>query len=143
MQTSGPIQVLGVGFDGDARFEGAIGDELERLERDGLVHVVAVLFIHKDAATGELQALDLQADAAGEVTDLLGSNGGDQEPNVLLDALGLGLDDVQEMAHNLEPGASAGLLLMEHVWARGLHDAIRATHGTPFLQGYVAPQAAA
>jgi hypothetical protein len=30
---------------------------------------------------------------------------------------------------------------MEHLWARGLHDAIRATSGTPFLEGFLSREA--
>lgn len=138
MQTTrGPIEVLGVDFDDQARFEGAIADELDRLERTGVAHVVAVLFVHKDASTDELEVLNVQADAAGEVTDALAEAGGDRTPGVMLSALGLTIDDVRDMAADLAPGASAGFVLLEHVWARGLHDAIRATHGTPFLQGFL------
>jgi hypothetical protein len=140
--TSGPIEVLGVEFSGQARFEGAIADELARLEADGLVRILALLFVRKDAATGELEALDLEADADGEVTDVLGAGDSGAEPSVLLATLGLSRADIQEMAADLAPGAAAGLVLMEHLWARGLHDAIRATHGTPFLQGFVNREAA-
>lgn len=140
MQTTrGPVEVLGISFDDQARFEGAIADELDRLESTGVVHVIAVLFVHKDAASGELEVLNVQADAAGDVTDALG-NGDARTPGVLLTALGLTMDQVEEMAAALEPGASAGFALLEHLWARGLHDAIRATHGTPFLQGYLSAQ---
>src|SRR4051794_27060707 len=69
--TSAPIQVLGVEFEGDARFDGTIAAELERLERDGIVRVLGLLFVHKDAGTGAIEALNLQADAQGEVTDVL------------------------------------------------------------------------
>jgi hypothetical protein len=138
---SGPIEVLGVEFDGQARFEGAIADELARLEADGLVRILALLFVHKDASTGELEALDLEADADGEVTDVLGAGDSGAEPSVLLATLGLSRADIQEMAADLAPGAAAGLVLMEHLWARGLHDAIRATSGTPFLEGFLGREA--
>jgi hypothetical protein len=139
--TSGPIEVLGVEFDGAGRFEGAIADELARLEAEGIVRIVALLFVRKDASTGELQALDLEADADGEVTDVLAADGPGAERSVLLAALGLSRADIQDMAAELEPGAAAGIVLMEHLWARGLRDAIRATHGTPFLDGFLTLEA--
>jgi hypothetical protein len=138
--TSGPIEVLGVEFDGDARFEGQIAGELERLERDSLVKVLAVLFVRKDATTGELEALDLETAEDGEVTDVLAGDAAAAEHSTLLSALGLSLDDVYQMAADLDAGTSAGLILMEHLWARGLHEAIRDTHGTPFLQGFLMRQ---
>lgn len=138
--TSGPIEVLGVEFDGDARFEGRIAGELERLEADGTVRILALLFVHKDARTGELEALDLEAGPDGEVTDLLAGDGAAGERSVLLNALGLSLADVQDMAAGLDAGNSAGLILMEHLWARTLHEALRDTHGTPFLQGFLMRQ---
>jgi hypothetical protein len=59
---------------------------------------------------------------------------------MLLNALGLSLADVQDMAAGLDAGNSAGLILMEHLWARTLHEALRDTHGTPFLQGFLMRQ---
>jgi hypothetical protein len=135
--SSGPIEVLGVEFDGDARFEGRIAGELERLERESLVRILAVLLVHKDAASGRLEVLDLEAGAGGEVTDLLAGDRSAAEHSTLLDALGLSLDDVHQMAADLDAGTSAGFILLEHTWARELHEAIRDTHGTPFLQGFL------
>ena len=131
--TSGPIEVLGVEFDGQARFEGRIADELDRLESESLVKIIAVLFVRKDPATGEIEAIELEAGADGEPTDVLAGNGDSR----LLDALGLTQEDVRAMAADLEPGSAAGMVVMEHLWARGLHDAIRDTHGTPFLHGFL------
>jgi hypothetical protein len=138
----GPIEVIGVEFDSDGRFDGRIAAELERLETESLVKIIALLFVHRDAATGQLEALDLQADADGNVTDLLAGDAEAARHSELLTALDLDLEDLRETAANLPPGTSAGFLLMEHLWARGLHDAIRATHGTPFLQGFVNREAA-
>src|SRR3954466_12759955 len=139
---SGPIEVIGVEFDSDGRFDGRIADELERLETASLVKIIALLLVHRDAASGEVEALDLQADADGNVTDLLAGDAETARHSELLTALGLDLDALRETAANLPPGSSAGFLLMEHLWARGLHEAIRATHGTPFLQAFVNREAA-
>jgi hypothetical protein len=43
--------------------------------------------------------------------------------------------DVDEVAGALEPGHAAGLLLIEHVWARELEDAVTATGGAILQQG--------
>jgi hypothetical protein len=140
--TSGPIEVLGVEFDGRARFEGRIADELDRLQRESCVRVLAVLFVHK-GRPGEFEALDLETGAGDEFTDVFAGNGGAAAHSRVLDTLGLSLDDVHEMAEDLQPGTSAGVILMEHLWARELHEAIRGIHGTPFLQGFLTRDAAA
>ena len=40
----------------------------------------------------------------------------------------------------LEPGSSAGFLLIEHVWARELKRAIRQTGGFPLGEGFLTPE---
>jgi hypothetical protein len=47
------------------------------------------------------------------------------------------------MAASLEPGTSAGFLLVEHVWARDLKRAIRQTGGVPIGEGFLTPEAIA
>ena len=47
------------------------------------------------------------------------------------------------MAASLEPGTSAGFLLIEHVWARDLKRAIRQTGGFPLGEGFLTPEAVA
>ena len=50
---------------------------------------------------------------------------------------------MQEMAASLEPGNSAGFLLVEHVWARDLKSAIRDAGGFPLGDGFLTPEALA
>jgi len=50
--------------------------------------------------------------------------------------------DVDEVAGALEPGQAAGLLLVEHVWARDLAAAISATGGSILQHGLLAPDQA-
>ena len=61
-QDIGPVQLLAVGFDPDARFEGRIMDELENLERHETIRILDLLFVGKDAETGDLLALDYQGE---------------------------------------------------------------------------------
>ena len=56
-QNIGPVQLLAVGFDPDARFEGRILDELASLERHETIRILDLLFVGKDAETGDLLAL--------------------------------------------------------------------------------------
>ena len=43
----------------------------------------------------------------------------------------------------LDPGTSAGFIIFEHVWARGLKQAIADTDGVPFAEGFLTPEAVA
>jgi hypothetical protein len=53
-QEIGPVQMLAIGFDPDARFEGRIMDELANLERHETIRILDLLFVEKDAETGDL-----------------------------------------------------------------------------------------
>ena len=47
------------------------------------------------------------------------------------------------MAASLHPGDSAGFLLVEHVWARGLKWAVCDAGGFPLRDGFLTPEALA
>src|SRR5215216_4879386 len=66
-QNIGPVQLLAVGFDPDARFEGRIMDELANLERHETIRILDLLFVGKDAETGDLLALDYQGEELGAI----------------------------------------------------------------------------
>src|SRR5918994_717643 len=106
----GPVQLVAIGFAPEAKFEGRVMDELSRLERHETIRILDLLFVHKDAQTGDLLALDYQG---------------------------------EELAASLDPGSSAGFLLIEHVWARNLKRAIRDAGGFPLGEGFLTPEAIA
>ena len=143
---TGPVQILAVGFREGARFEGRIAEQIELLEESNTIRVLDFVFLHRDEATGALVRVDYE-DAGGEsrVTALLegsGSNGGD----VPIDGTGafrLTQDDIRDVAEALDPGTSAGFIIFEHVWARGLKQAIVDTDGVPFAEGFLTPEAVA
>jgi hypothetical protein len=146
----GPVQLLAVGFGPEANFEGRIMDELSRLERQETIRILDLLFVHKDVETGDLLALDYQGEELGAIVGaLLGfefEGEGDlpaQPQEVESYAFGLSQGEVQEIAASLDPGNSAGFLLIEHVWARKLKQAIRETGGFPLGEGFLTPEALA
>ncbi len=144
----GPVQMLAIGFDADARFEGRIIDELERLESHESIRVLDLLFVGKDAETGDLLALDYQGEELGAIVGaLLGFEFEDdgERPNGTSEgiqghAFGLSQTEIQEIAASLKPGHSAGFLLVEHVWARDLKGAIRDAGGFPLGEGFLTPE---
>jgi uncharacterized membrane protein len=144
----GPVQLVAIGFPPDAEFEGHIMDELERLESHESIRILDLLFVGKDAETGDLLALDYQGEDLGAIVGaLLGFEfeddgeleGGSTEGS----AFGLSQSEIHDMAASLRPGTSAGFVLIEHVWARDLKNAIRDAGGFPLGEGFLTPEALA
>jgi uncharacterized membrane protein len=157
MKEIGPVQLLAIGFGPGAEFEGKIMDELGKLERKETIRILDLLFVHKDAETGDLLALDYQGEELGAIIGALlgfefegdeqaaGSTpaGSTEEEKIESHAFGLSQRNIEELAASLDPGSSAGFLLVEHVWARDLKRAIRQTGGFPLGEGFLTPEAVA
>jgi uncharacterized membrane protein len=144
----GPVQLVAIGFAPEANFEGRIMDELSRLERHETIRILDLLFVHKDAQTGDLLALDFQGEGLGAIVGaLLGFEFEGDLPSdtqeVQSHAFGLSQREIEEIAASLDPGSSAGFLLIEHVWARNLKRAIRDAGGFPLGEGFLTPEALA
>lgn len=153
----GPIQMLVIGFDKDADYQGLILDELDRLTMRGLIRVIDMKFLMKDEQ-GDLIALE-QSNLTDEeaiefgvvIGGLIGLGEGGLEgaaAGAEAGALaasersyGMSADDIAEVASNLEAGEAVGMLLFEHAWAARLKHAIRTTGGYPIAQGFLTPEA--
>lgn len=149
----GPIQMIIVGFDEDADYQGLILDELERLSCRGLIRVIDLKFFFKET-NDQLLSLELTeltdteiAEYGAVINGLLGLSAlhSEQAHTDALDAydhsFGLTPDDIKRIASELEPGEAVGMLLFEHVWAARLKQAIRLTGGYPIAQGLLTPEA--
>ena len=147
----GPVQLVAIGFPPDAEFEGRIMAELERLESHETIRILDLLFVGKDAETGDLLALDYQGEDLGAIVGaLLGfefEDDGELEDGSAEGtgghAFGLSQTEIRDIAGSLHPGDSAGFLLIEHVWARDLKGAIREAGGFPLGEGFLTPEALA
>jgi uncharacterized membrane protein len=147
----GPVQLVTIGFPPEANFEGKIMDELAKLERHKTIRILDLLFVGKDAETGDLLALDYQGEELGAIVGaLLGFEfeDDDERPTgasqgIQGHAFGLSQGEMQKIAASLHPGNSAGFLLIEHVWARDLKGAIRDAGGFPLGEGFLTPEALA
>ena len=119
MASMGPVEYVVIGFPGN-RFKGEIVPEVAELVDNGVVRIIDVAFIKKDAAGNvtmfEYDALD-DVLAFG-FADVDGEAGG-----VLND------EDLQLAAETLEPDSSAALIVWEHRWAARVAQAIRAAGG--------------
>lgn len=146
----GPVQLMQVGFDPGANFEGRIADELARLEKERTIRVLDLLFVAKDPDSGELVVLEHQEEKMGAVVGaLLGLKLDEDESSDTAAAgeadhsFGFTSSEIEEMGASLPPGGSAGLLLIEHVWARGLKRAIRDAGGHSLGESFLTPETVA
>jgi uncharacterized membrane protein len=147
----GPVQLVAIGFAPEANLKGRIMDELAELERHETIRILDLLFVGKDAETGDLITLDYQGEVLGSIVGaLLGfefEGNGEQltesSQGIQGHAFGLSQREIQDIAASLAPGSSASFLLIEHVWARDLKRAIRDTGGFPLGEGFLTPEALA
>jgi hypothetical protein len=148
MTDIGPVQLLAIGFGPEAEYRGQIMDELERLEGQSLIRVLDLLFVGQDADTGELVALDYQGDDLGALVGLLlGFPFADAtvaEPVVVrapagtgTGSVGLSRPQLEELVRTAPPDSAIGIVLLEHVWAKGLKTAIRQAGGVPMFEGFL------
>jgi uncharacterized membrane protein len=145
-----PVQLMQVGFDPGAKFEGRIADELARLEKERTIRVLDLLFVAKDTDSEELVVLEHQEEKMGAIAGaLLGLNlDGDDSSDAAPEgkderSFGFTSSEIEEMGASLPSGGSAGLVLIEHVWARGLKRAIRDAGGTSLGESFLTPETVA
>jgi uncharacterized membrane protein len=144
----GPVQLISVGFEPEANFEGRIVDELAALEKERTIRVLDLLFIARDTNSDEIVVVEHQGTESmgGIVGALLGFQFDDEvesQPGAASPddhAFGFTQADIEQMGAGLEPGGSAGLLLIEHVWARGLRKAVRDAGGRLLGEGFLTPE---
>jgi uncharacterized membrane protein len=139
----GPVQLMLLGFEPGAKFEGRIADELARLEKDRTIRLLDLLFIAKDTDSDELVVLEHQEETMGPVAGaLLGLrlDGDHSDPD---HSFGFTRAEIDEIGASLPPGGSAGLMLVEHVWARGLKRAIRDAGGRSLGDSFLTPETVA
>jgi hypothetical protein len=123
----GPVEYLILGFPGN-NFTGQIVPELAKLLDSGLVRIIDLTFITKDAA-GRVDVVEYDA-----VEELAAFAGLDAEVGgILTDA------DIAHAAMSLEPNTSAALLIWEDTWATPFAEAVRNANGV-ILEGARIPR---
>ena len=142
MTEIGPVQLISLGFEPGGNFEGRIADELARLESDRTIRILDLLFVARDTDSDELVVLEHQEESMGAIVGaLLGVRleGAEEQEH----SFGFTQGEIAEMAAGLEPGGAAGLLLVEHVWARDLKRAVRDAGGRMLGESFLTPETVA
>jgi len=128
--TLGPLEYLVIGFDGN-RFDGSIAREVEKVIDKGIIRLVDVVFVTRDA------------DGAAVVVEL--SNTDDPRfasfAPLLAEMKALFTpEDLEDIADSLPLGTSGLVLLFEHRWAEDLKGAIAEAGGFLVTRAVVAPE---
>jgi hypothetical protein len=127
----GPVDWLVVEFPG-SRFNGEIAPALDDLVERGIIRVLDVLVLKKDA-DGSLEAFEL--------ADLDESEIGQLRAYEAELAMLLGEDDVAAVAGAIEPGSAAACIVYENTWAAPFASAMRRAGGQLVADGRIPVQA--
>lgn len=128
----GPIDYIIVGFEGN-KFNGSILKALSEALDKGIIGLVDMAMITKNEK-GEVSAFNI-ADLGDTVAvDFVEKH----MPAVKL----IDQTDIDEMADLLENNTSAGLLIVEQLWAKPLKKAIIDANGVLVAEGRIHPEAA-
>lgn len=117
----GPIDYIIVGFEGN-QFDGSIMQAVAEAEASGAIALVAMKAITKDA-DGNVAALEVTGvnyPDTGMVTE----------------------EDLNEVADLIENNSTAGLLVVEQLWAKPLKKALIDAKGVLIAEGRIHPEAA-
>ncbi len=115
----GPVEYAVIAFPGN-RFNGDVVPALSELVENDTVHIIDLVFIHKDQdgtlTIGELEELDAElgavfAELEGEIDDLLNE------------------EDLEGISTLLPPNSSAAVIVWENLWAERFAAAVRGSGG--------------
>ena len=127
----GPIDYIVVGFDGN-NFNGSILSELSKALDSGVIRVVDLVFIIKDADGNVAMAeIEDQHEELKEVASAIGHVG---------DLPLLTEDDVNKLGAAMKNDSSAGVLVIEQLWAKGLKQALLDNGAELIDEGRIHPE---
>ena len=149
----GPIQMLCVAFDGN-RFKGEILPELDRLKKEQIIRIIDLLVVRKDdeGRVIDMTSSDLdweEATAFGSYVGALAGYGAAGPEGVergamagaaeLADGHLFNENDAFRVTQSLPNNMSAALVLIEHLWAKRLRDAVERAGGTELSNEWLRP----
>lgn len=103
-----------------------IGPQLQSLVDKGVISLIDITFVTKSADGGTVSSFELtDRDGDGEFEAL----------DIAVEAIDglVSNQDVAAVGADLEPGHTAMIVLFEHVWMRGIRDAIKGAGGEVVL----------
>jgi len=154
IEPMGPIQMTTLAFQGN-NFRGEILPELERLKREKIVRILDLLLVRKDTQ-GDVMVTtgsDLDWDEAVSFGSYVGALAGfaaegpaGLERGAMVGAAEMAdghlfdADDIFRVTQALPKNTSAALVLLEHLWAKPLFDAVLRAGGIQLTNEWVRPE---
>ncbi len=147
----GPVQMMVIGFP-EPNFTGKIVAELDRLREHEFVRIIDALVVQKDddGNITAVQASDLSKDEAMEMGALAGAlvgfgYGGDDAAEAGAELGAAAMEDghlipdeeVWYVADTIPNGTVAAILVLEHLWAIPLRDAIVGAGGIALADEWI------
>lgn len=123
----GPVDYLVVRFPGN-RFSGEIAPELVKLEKNGIVRIIDLVFVLKDQK-GDVFITEAKnlGGVAGDAFSTFAEKASEW----------FSIDDIEALAEVLPNNSSAGILLYENTWAIHLKEALLHSDGELVDQGRI------
>jgi hypothetical protein len=128
----GPVDYVVLGFKGN-NFDGSIMKELSAAVNSKVIRVLDLVFIMKDregkVIEGEFE------DQSEDLKQTFGDFSRADDMPILSDS------DVDKIAQHMDKDTAAGVLVVEHLWAKGLKKALIDAGGFLVADGRVHPEA--
>ncbi len=149
----GPIQLIAIGFPEPENLKGELLKEIFSLSEKKIIRVVGLLAIVKDenGKIASVQVTELSDEdriklgagigaligfgAAGEQGARAGANAGAE--HMYYKEFGLSQQQIREIAKNIPNGTAAGLLLIEHLWAKKFKEIALKQNGVLLANGFI------
>lgn len=128
----GPIDYVVVGFRGN-NFDGSIIRELASAVKQGIIRVVDLVFIVKDD-TGNVLAGEYE-DQSAEIKSAMDDLDFNNDTPLFTE------NDIKKVAEIMPEDTAAGVLIVEHLWAKGLKKALVDAGGMLIADGRIHPDA--
>lgn len=126
----GPIDYIAVGFKGN-NFDGSVLEELAKAVDSGVIRLVDLLLVIKNAdGSIDVAEIEDQHEELKEVAKLIGHKG---------DLPLLTEDDAQKLGAKMDNDTSAGILVIEQLWAKGLKKALLDKNAILIDEGRIHP----
>ena len=127
----GPVDYIVLGFQGN-NFDGSIMRELSKAVDDGIIRVIDLLFITKDEA-GNVAEGEFR-DQSEDLKQALGELGFERTVPFITES------DVEKVGAQMQNDTAAGVLVIEHLWAKGLKKALADAGGFVIDDGRIHPE---
>ena len=153
----GPIQMLVLGFPDIDKLKGDLLREIFKLSQAKIIRVIGLTAIVKDKK-GNIAAVKLSElsdedriklgagigaliglGAAGEEGAIAGAIAGAER--AAKKEMGLSKEDIMRIADDIPKGTAAGILLIEHLWAKNFKEISMNQDGVVLAEGFIRPAA--